>query len=158
MRFPLIAVVLTFGCAPPDIPEDTGSSAEQLPPTVRIVYPPSNEPMPLLGLSDVEDAADACKIRTVVAIDVDNFLIKENSDTEVDGEGHWHLQLQDEDYFPVLNQYGDLTSQRTYVPGGLVTISAELVSNTHQSFDPINSTLVEFPIVAPTDGTDCSSL
>lgn len=155
MRFPLIAIIFAFGCAPPELSGDFGTNTGNQLPSIQIVYPPNGE---TIALTNADDADGPCRIKTVVAIDVDNYLIVVDTDIEVDGEGHWHLQLEGEDYFPVLDQHGELISQKTYLPGGIKTISAELVSGTHQSFAPVISTVVEFTLAAPLDGTDCANL
>ncbi|NCG19080.1 MAG: hypothetical protein GWP91_08715 [Rhodobacterales bacterium] len=159
MKFPLIAVFLVFGCAPPelsgDFGQDSGANAGSQLPTIRIVYPPNGGE---IILTSTDDPEGPCRIKTVVAIDVDHYAIVPDSETEVEGEGHWHLKLEGEDYVKVIQQHGELISQRQYLPGGLKTISAELVSNTHQKFVPVISTLVEFALTAPLDGTNCAVL
>jgi len=112
---------------------DTGTgNAPGGDPVVKIVYPPSNSVVPMTLTAPPAE----CRLQVTVAIDVDDFELVSPAETDgdVDGQGHLHLQVLDRGYAVISDQYSEL-DEDGLAPGDIVTITATLQSNSHLDLD-----------------------
>ena len=140
MRWVLLPACLTlFGCPPPPAGGNDGSGD----PNITIVFPPQG--------STIELDAD-CTFRSVVVVDIDNYDIGNQGDTGAAPDGHWHLQLLQQPYTVVFENYGEVQDvSDVLAPGSIGSIRAFLVNNNHQ---PIGAeSVLEFTVADTSTGS-----
>ncbi len=151
MRLATVAMLtLLVACAPPkiELADDSGGISGD--PSIQIIHPTDQQA--------VELNAD-CSLTLMVAVDVDNIDIVPPGEL-VDGEGHWHVVLEniDNNYTPVPDQFYvmERPPSALLVPGP-ATISATLTNSQHVDLEvngePVLS-IAEFTLAAPA-GVTC---
>lgn len=142
---PLILSVLA--CAPPEY-----IGPEPAVPSITILFPNPDY------YSDPEKGRDVCpNFQIVVA--VDNFLLEDPSTVDVDGQGHWHLYIDD----PDLENYvqvgdGEVLDLETPLTVGNHTLYAVLRQNTHGPLPAEmvdNGSDVSLSEITVADSADC---
>lgn len=135
------ALAVLMGCPPP--PADGGGGDAGGDPKITIVYPPQ--------LSEIALAADGV-FRTVVVVDIDNYDVGSQADTGAAPDGHWHLQLLQQPFTVVFDNYGEVVDDSGMLqPGDVASIRAFLVNNNHQPIGP--ESVLEFTVTASPDST-----
>lgn len=131
-------------CAPPD-PIDVGSASV---PEIRILFPSSDDELTL----DTDDF-----LRTLVVVDlIDVDFVKPENTDPVDGEGHYHLFVQETIYVEAPSENGFLLESDAFTAGSRGIINVDLRQNNHSLLsevvdDCICTASVEFDVVAASE-------
>lgn len=145
-----LALLAATACAPPG--QLQGVSLE---PGIRLVYP---DPLETTQLPLDEDGE--LQFLVVVELLGMDFVEPSNGLDPVDGEGHWHLFL-DEQYTAPKKLYHELVAtelnpEGTFTVGTTVTLSVDIRNNDHSPFDscdPSCTDSIEFTIAEFDGGT-----
>lgn len=148
---------LACACQPPPLPA-------QMEPAIAIVAPLSDQALPLVPMQD-----GLCGLRTVVAVDLDNFDVSTpsgggdagGSAAEANEEygNHWHLVVEgrEDDTLIMVTQ----VQSATYVvpdlsPGTRITLLATLQDADHRPVGGARGrSRVEVDLREPEDGSPC---
>lgn len=122
-------ILLALACAPPEY-----VGPEPVVPTITILFPNPDY------FSDSERNRPICPDFQIV-VEVDNFELAGASTEDVDGQGHWHLYIDD----PALENYlavgdGEVIDMPDPLSAGNHTLYAALRQNTH---GPLPEDMVE---------------
>ena len=122
-NLPAIAAVLAYAaaCAPPPEIDATGD------PEIRLLYPDGDVPITV----DIDGL-----LQFLVVVDMVNieFTTPGPDNPLVDGQGHWHLSLNDVYVDAPLAFHYDI-SQSGWATGDAVKITATLQDNEHADLD-----------------------
>ncbi|MFT5587110.1 MAG: hypothetical protein ACI9VR_004718 [Cognaticolwellia sp.] len=128
-------ILTVLACAPPDY-----SGPEPAVPSITLLFPSPE------FYSSGEVGRDVCPDFQVV-VAVENFQLVEANSVDVEGEGHWHLHLDDPDLVSYLQVgSGEVVDLDEPLTLGNHTLYAALRQNTHA---PLPSDMV-------VDGSDVS--
>ncbi len=112
-------------CAPPAVPGAVGGDPE-----IELLYPPRDAvTLPL-------DAQGRLSFLVVVSLDNLEFVTPSDDNADVDGQGHFHLSINDvyidappHQYYPYMSAPDD------YTVGQGLSVRVSLQSNTHRDLD-----------------------
>lgn len=137
----LLLIGGVVACAPPD-PIDGASGGV---PEVRILFPPADEPIEL----DPDGS-----LRTLVVVDLVNIDFAEPGTDNVEGEGHYHLFVQETQYIEAPPALHHELESDAFTAGLRGIINVDLRQNDHSLLeelvgdDCICTAQIEFPVVA----------
>lgn len=142
---PLILSV--FACAPPEY-----VGPEALVPTITLLFPNPDH------FSDSEKGRDICPDFQVV-VQVENFVLEDPGTVDVEGQGHWHLYIDDPDLLSyVAVGDGEVLDLPNPLEPGPYTLYAALRQNTHGPLpDEMvdNGSDVSLSEIVVSDSEDC---
>ena len=161
MRSSLTLLILAVGCVPPPPVGggDSGAGGGGGDPSIEIVFPTPEMLVQLIEGHQVRVPIalnSNCELELIIAVDVDNIELVDplETDGDVDGQGHWHLQMTvpERGYTAVSDQAATLTEDGLQV-GALVNIAASLQSNGHEALDDFDDfdSDIEVTVGAPVD-------
>jgi hypothetical protein len=120
-----LSLIALGGCAPPPVPGGVGGDPE-----IELLYPPRDA-----GTLPLDDQG---RLSFLVVVSVDNleFVTPSDDNEDVDGQGHFHLSINDvyidappHQYYQYVSAPGDYT-----VDQGL-SVRVSVQSNTHRDLD-----------------------
>lgn len=120
-----LSLAVLAGCAPPPLPEGAVGDPE-----IRLLYPPQDAgTLPL----DAEG-----RLSFLVVADVNNleYVAPAEDAVDVDGQGHFHLTINDVYVAAPSDQFYQYTSEPdAYSVGQGLSVRVSLASNTHLDLD-----------------------
>lgn len=130
----LLVAGIGAGCAPPP-PIEAGSEPE-----IRLLYPDSSQDFSLNSEG---------RLQFLVVVDIIGLEYVEPAEdlADVEGQGHWHVNLNDAYLSAPSNLYYEVDSAG-FVSGDAVKLSATLQDNSHDDLDQYDSwqAILEFEI------------
>ncbi len=148
---PFLLTTFLLACAPPDYQPPTAEVQASFP-SIRILFP-----NPALTASSADELL-ICPMFTVV-VEVDNFELSHEhyGEDPVDGEGHWHLYVDDPDLDEPQAAVADpYASPSAALAPGFHSVYVQLVQNNHlplpdSAVDPDNASNVHAVEIMVTD-------
>lgn len=134
-------VWVCVACAPPPAVELGDGDGE---PSVAILYPPS-------GATDIGLDLDGV-LRFTVVVDINGltFVPAHEKDEIVAGEGHWHLDVNNDYIGPATELFWEYESTPgQFTVGQAISVEVELVEHTHVALVPPVTAVVEFNVAEP---------
>lgn len=138
-----LSVAVLAACAPPPTPDGAATD-----PSIRLLYPPRDQ--------DTLALDDQGRLSFLVVVDINDleFVTPGEDNVDVDGQGHFHLSLNDVYIDAPAEQYYSYTSAPdAYTAGQGLSVRVSVQSNTHKDLDesPDWEDIVEYTVAeAPT--------